>query len=186
VQVEFVKLSEQSCLARAARPDGALVETTATAKGGIPHDLEHFIVEDALHCDTGLWARVCQGAEFPNFRVTRNSSRRRPQAWHRELAKGYSGWDEDLVTKVVDVYQEARGHGWSPPATLPRLPTMALLLDPRRRPPAEAVFSKETITSAVVALWEAEQQWRRLPVGDALTRHWDNRRPRGRKAGRVR
>jgi hypothetical protein len=30
------------------------------------------------------------------------------QAWNHELAKGYTGWDEDLVTKVARMYHEAR------------------------------------------------------------------------------
>jgi hypothetical protein len=48
--VEFVKLSDRACLARARRADGALVETAATTKGGPPHDLEHLVVEAALDC----------------------------------------------------------------------------------------------------------------------------------------
>jgi hypothetical protein len=35
-EVEFVRVNERMCLARARRADGALTETTATAKSGIP------------------------------------------------------------------------------------------------------------------------------------------------------
>src|SRR5262245_54749638 len=42
--VEFVKITDRSCLARARRLDGAMIETTATARGGLPHDLEHLLV----------------------------------------------------------------------------------------------------------------------------------------------
>ncbi|MCW2547472.1 MAG: hypothetical protein JWN96_1932 [Mycobacterium sp.] len=48
--VEFVKLSDRACLARARRADGALVETAAPTKGRLPHDLEHLVVEAALDC----------------------------------------------------------------------------------------------------------------------------------------
>lgn len=172
--VEFVKVSERACLARAIRPDGALIETTATAQDGIPHDLEHLIAEQALGCDFGFWGRVGRGAEFGNFRVTRKGPRRRPRKWNQELAKGYSGWDEDLVTKVVRMYREARSKGWTPPAVFPNVPTMALLMDPRRRPPAEAgaAFTSEALENAAVALYAAEHEWRDLPIGKALTREW--------------
>lgn len=175
--VEFVKLTERCCLARATRSDGAIVETTATAKGGIPHDLEHFLVEQELRCDTGFWARVSQGAEFSNFRVIRKGPLRHSRARHHELTKGYAGWDEDLITKVVDMYREARRQGWSPPASVPSVPTMALLLDPRRRPPTQATFDRRTLTAAAFALHSAEQEWQELPVGRAVSRRWAERQP---------
>jgi hypothetical protein len=170
--VEFVKIDSRSCLARAVRPDGARIETTATARDGIPHDLDHLIVEKALRCDTGFWGRVCRGAEFSSIRVVRKSPRRRPRSWNRQLTKGYNAWNEDLVTKVVRMYHEALGQGWLPPAAFPCVPTGALLLDPRRRPPAEAVISMPALAEAAVALHQAGREWPDLPVGGFLSRSW--------------
>lgn len=172
--VDFIKIDERSCLARAVRPDGALIETTATAKDGMPHDLEHLIVEKALCCDTGFWGRVCRGAEFSSIRVTTRGPRRRPRVWNRELTKGYNGWNEDLVTKVVRMYHEALRQGWAPPAALPSVPTGALLLDPRRCPPAQAAITSEALAAAAVALHEAEREWRDLPIGGRLSRPWED------------
>ena len=45
-----VEFTDRSCLARAQRLDGAVIETTATAMDGLPHDLEHSVVEAALDC----------------------------------------------------------------------------------------------------------------------------------------
>jgi hypothetical protein len=59
--VEFVKITDRSCLARARRLDGAMIETTATARDGLPHDLEHLVVEAALDCGNGFWGRVWRG-----------------------------------------------------------------------------------------------------------------------------
>jgi len=49
---------------------------------------------------------------------------------------------------------------------------MAVLLDIRRRPPADAVTSRDRITAAVAELFEAGREWRCLPVGGSLTRTW--------------
>jgi len=46
--VEFVKVTDRSCLARARRLDGAMVETTATARDGLPHAA---IERDAVRAD---------------------------------------------------------------------------------------------------------------------------------------
>ena len=170
--VEFIKVTGRSCLARAQRLDGAMVETTATARDGLPHDLEHFVVEAALDCRNGFWGRVWRGAEFDSIRVSTSGPRRRARSWNRQLTRGYKGWNEDLVGKVVAVLDEATGRGWSPPARLPDVPTMAVLLDNRRRPPAEAVISRDRIITAVTELFEARQEWGSLPVGGSLSRAW--------------
>jgi hypothetical protein len=170
--VEFMKVTDRSCVARARRLDGATVQTTATARDGIPHDLEHLVVEAALDCDNGFWGRVWRGAEFDSIRVATEGPRRHAQSWNRQLTKGYNGWNEDLVTKVVAVLDEAVARGWSPPARLPDGPTLAVLLDARRRPPAEAIISRDRIATAVTGLFAARQEWATLPVGGSLSRAW--------------
>jgi hypothetical protein len=74
----------------------------------------------------------------------------REQCQASQLIKGYNGWNEDLVTKVVAALDEATGRGWSPSAPLP---DVAPLLNARRRPPVEAVISRNRITTAVIGLW---------------------------------
>jgi hypothetical protein len=75
--VEFVKITDRSCLARARRLDRAVIETMATARDGLPHDLEHLVVETALDCGNGFWGRVWRGAEFDSIRVATSGPRRR-------------------------------------------------------------------------------------------------------------
>ena len=182
--VEFVKITDRSCLARARRLDGAVIETTATARDGLPHDLEHLVVEAALDCGNGFWGRVWRGAEFDSIRVASSRPRRRPRSWNRELTRGYNGWNEDLVTKVVAVLDEATSRGWSPTAPVPDVPAMAVLLDVRRRPPAEATISRDRITAAVTRLFEARQEWGSLPVGGSLSRAWQTTRAHHTATGR--
>lgn len=49
-------------------------------------------------------------------KITGTGPRRRRRTWNPELAKGYSGWNEALVTNAVSMYREAQWHGWAPPA----------------------------------------------------------------------
>lgn len=165
-------MNKRYCSARAVRPDGATVETTATAKDGLPHDLEHLVVEAALACDDGFWGRVARGAEFASLKVSRSGPRRQPRSQNRALTRGYNGWNEDLVTKVVTVLDEATGRGWSPPARLPDVPGLGVLLDVRRRPPVDATVDRQRVTSAVIDLFEARRAWSELPIGGSLTRTW--------------
>jgi hypothetical protein len=78
--VEFVKITDRSCLARL---DGAAIETTAAARGGLPHDLEHLVVEAALDCGNGFWGRVWRGADVRAMAVLLDRAavlRRRPSS----------------------------------------------------------------------------------------------------------
>jgi hypothetical protein len=88
------------------------------------------------------------------------------------------------VTKVVAVLDEATSRGWSPTAPLPDVPAMAVLLDVRRRPPAEATISRDRITAAVTRLFEARQEWGSLPVGGSLSRAWQTTRAHHTATGR--
>jgi hypothetical protein len=112
--------------------------------------------------------------------------RRRPRSCNRQLTKGCNGWNEDLVGKVVAVLDRATGQGGRPPARGPDVPAMAVLLDVRRRPPAEAIISRDRITAAVTELFEAGQEWGSLPVGGSLTRPWQATQVRRPAASRRR
>jgi len=172
VDVEFVRVDQRTCLARALRGDGAVLETIATAKSGIPHDLEHFIVELELGYEDGFWGRVARGAEFSTMHVRTMKPRRRPRADNRRLAKGYDGWAEHLVFSVVSVYRQERTRGWVPPAKLRDSPELGRLLDPRRRPPVQVTVGRDSLWRVFVALDGAEREWAALPIGGSLMRVW--------------
>jgi hypothetical protein len=172
VEVEFVRVNERMCLAPARRADGALLETTATAKSGIPHDLEHFVVESAFGYQEGIWGLIARGAEFATMRVATTKPRRRPRAQNRALARGYDGWGEHLVSSVVAVYRDLKAGGWCPPAPPPRLPASNALLDPRRCLPIRVIITGEALHQAFVDLDVAERQWASLPIGGSLRRSW--------------
>src|SRR4051812_48695636 len=101
MDVEFMALEPNASVARWSRSDGAVIETVATAKSGLPHDLEHLIVERATGFRNGFWGRVAAGAEFRSMSITLTRPRKRARSQSRALTRDYSGWGEDLVGKVV-------------------------------------------------------------------------------------
>src|SRR5215471_4055405 len=53
----------------------------AGAKGRLPHDLVHYVVESELRLEKGFWGSVADGAVFPG--MTWLYGRRRPHATER-------------------------------------------------------------------------------------------------------
>ncbi|MEX1006579.1 MAG: hypothetical protein WD271_01895 [Acidimicrobiia bacterium] len=169
MDVEFVRVSERVCLARAVREDGALVETRATTKSGLPHDLEHLTVEAGLALHDGFWGRVAAGAEFKGMKITMVKPRRRPRALNRAIARGYTGWDDDLVGAVVNVYREARAAGWEPSRTFPQVPALTRLLRRGHGTRVGSTFEREVIERTCVSLRDAEGEWMAVPIGGLTT-----------------
>ena len=87
MRVEFIRLDERRCLVRVARADGATLETISPATGRLPHDLEHFVLEDAVGLESGLWGRIAAGAEFRSFNVELRKPRKRPRADNRARSR---------------------------------------------------------------------------------------------------
>ena len=159
------------------RDDGVTLETkTTTGKGGLlPHDLEHFVVENAVNLSSGLWGRVAAGAEFNSFVVTTEKPRRRPRSYGRLLTKGMSGWDEHIIGVAVGCYRTAVAAGWAPPSELPRnLPVDRDLA--RVAGTVERDFTRDDVERACVALHEALRAWDSTSEGATLSLKWTVRR----------
>lgn len=177
VRVDFTK-SGRKVVVVAHRDDGVTLETTtATAKGGLlPHDLEHFVVENAVGLTSGLWGRVAAGAEFNSFVVTTEKPRRRPRSHGRSLTKGMSGWDEHIIGVAVGCYRAGVAAGWAPPSKLPtNLPIERDLA--RAAGTIERDFTREDVERASVALHEAVHAWESTPEGGTLSLNWTVRKP---------
>ena len=157
----------------AHRDDGVTLEsvTTQPKHALLPHDLEHFVVEDAIGLTSGLWGRVAAGAEFKSFVVTTPAPRKRPRATGRELTRGMTGWDEHVIGVVVACYREALAAGWAPPAALPthvpverRLKQLLGLV--------ERAFTRADVERACTALHDAITAWESTAEGETLTMTW--------------
>ena len=154
-----------------------LETTTSTPKGALlPHDLEHFVVENAVGLTSGLWGRIAAGAEFASFTVTTQKPRRRSRSYGRSLTRGMSGWDENIIGIATKCYRSAVAVGWAPPKKLPgSLPIDRALA--RVAGTVERDLTREDVEKACAALYAAIEAWSAVSEGEVLTQRWTVRKP---------
>jgi hypothetical protein len=138
-----------------------------TAKSGLPHDLEHLIVESTLAVDPGLWKLIAAGAEFKSMTVQTQRPRRKPRSVNRDLARRYNnGWAEQVVGQVVGFYRAVSRRGWAPGDPLPA--TWTTVARKIEGWPVRARTTEEALTEACAQLAVAEGGWSRLDDGEHL------------------
>ena len=123
----------------------------------VPHDLAHFVVEDALGLDAGLWGVLAAGGMFAHCTVL--AGRRPPHAARRaqavvDGAGGRLAQAEQLVRQVADL----------------------ALADTFRRPLPG--FDADAVEAACRSLRAMSLAWRQLAVGDSLRVVWRLPAPR--------
>jgi hypothetical protein len=167
VDVEFYRVDGRSCVARAIRADGAQIELRGTAKNGLPHDLEHMIVESALALEPAFWSLVAAGAEFKSMSVQARRPRRKPRSTNRDLARRYdTGWAEQVVGEVVKFYRTISQRGWMLGDALPT--SWATVARRIEGWPVRVRATQQTLTEACLQLAAADSRWSQLEVGQHL------------------
>jgi hypothetical protein len=168
-KIEFFKPERRRYRSVLHRRDGLVIELDGggyNKVGGsareLPHDLAHFVVEDALGLEAGLWGVLAAGGMFGHAKVI--GGRRPPHAARRAQA-------------VVD----AAGDRLSQAETLTRF-VCDLALDGAdrdvRRLQAAAgdrwwrETSADRLEHACRALRETSVRWRDMLPGEALTVVW--------------
>jgi hypothetical protein len=169
VEIEFFKPEGRRYRSVLHRPDGLLIELDGggyNKVGGpareLPHDLAHFVVEDGLGLDAGLWGVLAAGGMFAHAKVIQG--RRPPHAAKRAQAVVDAAGDrlsqaEMLTRFVCDValdgaerdvarLQHAAGARWWRATTADQL------------------------SATCRALRDTSVRWRDLRPGAALTVHW--------------
>lgn len=153
------------------RDDGAVLETRSSgATDALPHDVIHFVVERELGLDDGFWPRVARGVKFRNMRLLRRPQtrhRRQPPRPKRRSAKEKGLLEAEVLVGVFhDIWTGAAEREWG---------TIRAFLDsvwsPRTRSRADEL-DEQTIRRVCDALTEAEQAWRRVPIGGELRMTW--------------
>jgi hypothetical protein len=168
MRIVFVRVPDhQRGYALVTRGDGVqyrLADGPVTR--GIPHDLTHLTVEDALRVADGIWAAIAGGVVFSS--MTHVSGRRPPHAAQRSTDLMRANADNlnkaELIANLVERaaaggstrelvgYLSGR-HGW--------------------------VAAPGALDVAVGRLRDAEAEWAGLAPGDELVRVWpDDRRLR--------
>jgi hypothetical protein len=170
VQIEFFKPQGRRYRSVLHRRDGLLIELDGggyNKVGGdareLPHDFAHFVVEDALGLDAGLWGVIAAGGMFGHTKVI--AGRRPPHAAKRAQAVVDRAGDrlsqaEMLTRAVCDLsldgadrdlrrLRAATGERWWQPA-----------------------ITADDLASACRNLRDAAGRWRDLPAGEAIRVWW--------------
>lgn len=169
VQIDFFKPEGRRYRSVLHRRDGLLIELDGggyNKVGGaareLPHDLAHFIVEDGLRLEAGLWGVLAAGGMFGHAKVI--AGRRPPHAAKRAQAVVDAAGDrlsqaEMLTRFVCDLALEradrdvrrlkaASGERWWRPT------------------------SADDLQRACRALRKTSVRWRDLRAGEALKVFW--------------
>ncbi|HET7274279.1 MAG TPA: hypothetical protein VFI91_03830 [Longimicrobiaceae bacterium] len=170
MHLRLKRLDDRRYETEITRSDGVTYHVKGVGHmGAIPHDLAHFVVEQALGIRQGFWGSVADGAVFGS--LTHISGRRRPQATQR--SKDILKANKKVLTEteiLVGLFNQAfedrlgadssilrdrlRRYTWTPPGHQPRK------------------ITDEQI-SAVCSAWEdMHRLWQRLKIGETLDLDW--------------
>jgi hypothetical protein len=170
VAIEFFKPEARRYRSVLHRPDGVLIELdggTYNKVGGaareLPHDLAHFVVEDALELEAGLWGVLAAGGMFDHAKVI--AGRRPPHAAKRAQAVVDRAGDrlsqaEMLTRFTCDLALEGTDRAAE---------RLRRLAGERWWKPG---IDADRLQSACRELRRTSERWRALPAGEALTVHW--------------
>ena len=155
----------------------------AGAKGRLPHDLVHYVVESELGLDRGFWGSIADGAVFPS--MTWLYGRRRPHATERGEAVMRANNDplnaSEIMAAIFAAALERDFAGGE----------IALAGEIHRRWTSRAgggggTDPSRTETARIAAaLRDMAERWERTPVGESLAVAW-NRRSLGATQKRAR
>ena len=169
MRIEFFKPERRRYRSVLHRGDGLVVELDGggyNKVGGLarelPHDLAHFVVEDSLGLEAGLWGVIAAGGMFGHTKVI--AGRRPPHAAKRAQAVVDAAGDrlsqaEMLTRFVCDLALDGADH------------------DVRRLKAAAGVrwwrgTTADQLADTCRALREASVRWRDLREGEALKVLW--------------
>ena len=169
MDVRFTRLDRNQCEASAVRGDGATVTTKTTAKGGVPHDLEHLIIDRALGIRGGFWDCVWRGAEFDSLHVTTARPRRRPRSVNRSMTARFNPLSESIGGWIGAISGRLVEAAWRPPAPLPRDREIAALLGRRGLRPW---IDEAKLERVLCELHAAREQWMALREGESVRYEW--------------
>jgi hypothetical protein len=177
-RIEFFKPVGRRYRSVLHRRDGLLIELDGggyNKVGGdareLPHDLAHFIVEDDLSLEAGLWGVLAAGGMFGHTKVI--SGRRPPHAAKRAQAVVDRAGDrlsqaEMLTRAVCDLCLDGADRN---------LRRLRAAVGDRWWSPTITV---DALASACRDLRDASIRWRDLPSGQALQVCWRSPPPKSR------
>jgi hypothetical protein len=182
--VTFTRLSADGNLGvRAVRADGVVLAIEGySRKGYIPHDMMHFVGEQAFGVTNGFWGSVADGALFKSLRVT--SGKLRHDAWGRSKALIKANAEGLRLGELIGgPAYAAVERGWDLETAYKALVRTWTHFQPKPLP-----YDRELLRDAIMAFADAREQWQSTPVGGELELAWrqsERRRQRFAAAARV-
>jgi hypothetical protein len=162
------------------RDDGVSYLVSGVAHNfAIPHDVAHFVVEDALRLRRGFWGSVADGAVFPS--MTHADGRRKPKAAERskDLLKANAD-DLNEAEVLVRIFNETIEQGHPESSAVLRSQLNDRLW---RRGEAPREIRAADISAVYAAYNAVRQSWRQVPVGGTLDLIWGATSPRAYRDG---
>jgi hypothetical protein len=173
--VTFTRLSADGNLAvRAVRDDGVVLAIEGySRKGYIPHDMMHFVGEQAFGVTNGFWGSLADGALFKSMRVT--SGKLRHDAWGRSKALIKANAKGLLLGELIGgPAYTAVERGWDVETAYKALVRTWTHFEPEPLP-----YDRDVLRAAIAAFAEARTRWQSTPVGGELALSW--RQPKRRR-----
>ena len=176
--VTFRRLSDDGLHAvRIERDDGVVLAIeSGNRKGFVPHDMVHFLGEQAFGIDDGFWGSIAAGALFQSVQVVEGKLRHDAVARSRALLKQNAeglllgevigGAPYEAVEHGLDL-ETAYKHlvrGWGSIRTTP-MP-----------------YDRPMLAAAIEAFADARRSWAAVPVGGDLPMVWRTSMRRVRRA----
>ena len=169
----MTRSAERTSITRVHRDDGVtLALPSQVPLRRLPHDLAHFVVEQALGLTSGFWGAVAGGAIFGGTEVfpRRRTSRVEERSRHVMKRLGPRITEaESLVGTVVKIYERRLDRDWAAARRL-----FAGMWRPAR--PSRALPDQAEVRRVCEALAEAEERWLALAIGECVTLRWPRQR----------
>ncbi len=167
MEVSFHRGKGRDYVSLARRDDGVVVRLQSNSHHRffdppLPHDLAHFVVEQELELEAGLWGVIAAGGLFGPDMVVAGRQRPHAAARGREV-KRRAGDRLSQAEVLVRVLSEiACAAEESNPAVVHRIPA-------QRRPDG---LDARDVRRTCERLREAARQWARVPPGASLDFVW--------------
>ena len=169
MDITFAKSAQRDYEVLVRRDDGVLIKVQSFDRPlRMPHDIAHFVVENELRLEHGLWGLIADGVIFPNMRVASGRLRPHTAARSRSAVKEARQWPieaEVLVYVMLKIAEERADETWS--TTKARLNEV---WKPRRS--QRGPITHDEVQRVCRELRSIEQEWQALPIGQSMTVTW--------------
>ena len=153
------------------------------AKGRLPHDLVHHVVESEIGLDQGFWGSIADGAVFPS--MTWLYGRRRSHATERGEAVMSANHDPLNAAEVLAAIFAAALERDFAGGEIVLAGEIHRRWTSRSGGGGGTDLSRDQTARTAAALRDMAERWERTPVGQSLSVAW-NRRSLGRMQRRAR